>query len=292
MEEFMGYMHISNVYKDKTIMLFKECYAMEKIHGTSADVSFKDGVLTFFSGGESHDKFVKLFDQTSLIDKFKAIGEKDITVYGEAYGGSQQGMSATYGKELKFIVFDININYGDGREKWLNVPEAEAMALSLGLEFVHYEKINVTIEELNRQMLLPSVQAKRNGIVEEKKREGVVLRPLVEMTNCYGERVISKHKREDFQERKTQPSLDAEKLQVLEKAEEIANEWVTNERLNHILQKLPQGIGMDKMQDIMKAMVEDIEREAKGEIVESKEARKAIGKKTVDIFKNRLKSSI
>jgi hypothetical protein len=226
-----------------------------------------------------------------LEEKLRAIGEKDITIYGEAYGGSQQGMSETYGKNLKFIAFDININYGD-KEKWLNVPEAEAMVLSLGLEFVSYEKVETTIEELNRQMLLPSVQAKRNGITEERKREGVVLRPLQEMTNCYGERVISKHKRDDFQERKNQPSLDAEKLLVLEKAEEIANEWVTSERLSHILDKLPQGIGMDKLPDIMKAMVEDIEREAKGEIVESKEAKKAIGKKTVEMFKLRLKNGI
>ena len=287
----MSYMHINNLYKQKDIMLFKECYSMEKIHGTSAHVCLKNNNIDFFSGGESYDKFIRLFEPVILEEKIRAIGEKNITFFGEAYGGSQQGMSETYGKNLKFIVFDICIDYGDSI-KWLSVPEAEAMAISVGLEFVPYEKVETTIEELNRQMMLPSAQAKRNGIMEDKKREGVVLRPLQEMINCYGERVISKHKRDDFQERKKQPTLDAEKLLVLEKAEEIANEWVTENRLQHILDKLPQGIGMDKLPDIMKAMIEDIEREAKGEIVESKEARKAIGKKTVEIFKNRLKSSI
>jgi len=29
----MGYMHISNVYRDDRIFMFKRCYAMEKIHG-------------------------------------------------------------------------------------------------------------------------------------------------------------------------------------------------------------------------------------------------------------------
>ena len=30
----MGYMHIDNLYKDQRILQFKECYALEKIHGT------------------------------------------------------------------------------------------------------------------------------------------------------------------------------------------------------------------------------------------------------------------
>ncbi len=29
----MGYMHIDNLYKDQTILMFRECYALEKIHG-------------------------------------------------------------------------------------------------------------------------------------------------------------------------------------------------------------------------------------------------------------------
>jgi hypothetical protein len=32
----MAYLHIENLYKARDIMLFRECYAMEKIHGTSA----------------------------------------------------------------------------------------------------------------------------------------------------------------------------------------------------------------------------------------------------------------
>ncbi len=44
----MGYLHIENLYKNIDIMQFKECYAMEKIHGTSAHVRFKDGEVAFF----------------------------------------------------------------------------------------------------------------------------------------------------------------------------------------------------------------------------------------------------
>ena len=35
----MGYRHIDNLYKNQDILLFRECFALEKIHGTSANVA-------------------------------------------------------------------------------------------------------------------------------------------------------------------------------------------------------------------------------------------------------------
>ena len=40
----MSYMHIDNLYKNQDILLFKECYALEKIHGTSAGLEFGLGL--------------------------------------------------------------------------------------------------------------------------------------------------------------------------------------------------------------------------------------------------------
>ena len=57
----MGYLHIPNLYRAQDILLFKRCYAMEKIHGTSAHVQLKDGMLTYFSGGGKHAIFMELF---------------------------------------------------------------------------------------------------------------------------------------------------------------------------------------------------------------------------------------
>ena len=37
----MAYHHIDNLYRNQDVLLFKEVYALEKIHGTSAHVSFK-----------------------------------------------------------------------------------------------------------------------------------------------------------------------------------------------------------------------------------------------------------
>ena len=54
----MGYMHIDNLYKDQRVLQFKECYCMEKIHGSSAHVSFDkiDGknIINYYAGGVPH----------------------------------------------------------------------------------------------------------------------------------------------------------------------------------------------------------------------------------------------
>ena len=310
----MGYLHIENLYRPQaqTILLFRECYALEKIHGTSAHISFTftisheipEGrwIPSFFSGGESYNNFVKLFDQEKLLAAVNDLGtpkDQVITVYGEAYGGSQQGMSATYGKQLKFIVFDVQVG-----ENWLNVPDAEDVAKKLGLEFVFYKKcslvtcvnpmrVETNLKEIDAERDAPSVQAKRNGILEDKPREGVVLRPLVEMKLNNGSRIIVKHKGDSFRETTTpRPVVDPAKLQVLSEATAIANEWVTNTRLEHVLQKLPTPHDMSLVPQLIKAMTEDVLREGEGEIVVSDAAKKAIGKKAVELFKAHLNSQI
>lgn len=278
-------MHIDNLYKNQDVLAFKECYALEKIHGTSAHVSWKEKKLNFFAGGCSHENFVKLFNQDALGKAFEGIGAPEVTVFGEAYGGKLQGMSGTYGKELKFIAFDVKID-----DNWLAVPQAEDVCKGLGIEFVHYVKISTDLAEIDKQRDAESVQAVRNGMGPGKKREGVVLRPPFEVKKNNGERVMSKHKIEEFAERQNVPPVaDPAKLKALADAQAIAEEWVTPMRLTHVLDKLGCGTDISKTGDVVKAMVEDVLREGSGEIVDSKDARSAIGRKTAEIFKTRIK---
>jgi hypothetical protein len=86
--------------------------------------------------------------------------------------------------------------------------------------------------------------------------------------------------------------VDPAKMKVLSEAQAIANEWVTSERLKHVLDSLGNPTGMEAMPEIIKAMLEDITREGKGEIIESKDARKVIGSKTVMMFKIKLKEDL
>jgi predicted Zn-dependent peptidase len=82
--------------------------------------------------------------------------------------------------------------------------------------------------------------------------------------------------------------------QVLAEANAIAQEWVTRERLTHVLDHAKAaGTPFTSKPDIPKliaAMRDDIYREAKGEIVESKEAETAIGRLTATLFLERISS--
>jgi hypothetical protein len=260
---------------------------MEKIHGTSAHISwkFEQKRVGFFTG-ENHPLFVSLFNEEFLIKKFEEIfPDQNVVIFGEHYGGKCQGMSHTYGKESKFIGFDVKVG-----EIWLNVPNAEDVCNQFNIEFVHYNKIDVTLENLTALRDMYSMQAVRNGMGYDHKREGIVCRPLVEMRTNNGDRVICKYKPDEEMETKTKREVSPEQLKILSDAKEIAEEWVTNKRLEHVLQKFPADVNMEAMGDVIKAMIEDVYREGKDEIVESKEVGKAIGGMTVKLFKQKLQS--
>jgi hypothetical protein len=281
----MGYLKIDNLYKNQDILLFKECYAMEKIHGTSAHVSWKpdEDRMGFFSGGEKYDRFCALFDAEALAGQAREVLEYPTIFFGEAYGGKQQGMSKTYGDELKFVVFDVKVG-----EHWLSVPQAHELTTTFGLEFIDYVKIPTDLVAIDAERDRPSTQAQRNGIEEEKMREGIVLRPLIEVKTNNGKRVIAKHKRAEFRERKTIPEVDPAKREILETADAIADEWVTPMRMNHVLDKLGNPNDIVRTGDVIKAMVADVCEEADVFIVDSKAARKAIGKKAAKMYKDRI----
>jgi hypothetical protein len=319
----MGYRKIANLYKERHILdLFREVYALEKIHGTSAHVSFRSGLgLKLFSGGEKHVNFAKLFatpeeivdherrmaehvenlknggnqvdpnelwDLQELTAKFEEFGDyskfEGITIYGEAYGGRQQGMKDTYGAKLKFVAFEVRI--GDA---WLDVPKAEKVATDLGFEFVDYARGPATVEFINQERDRDSTQAIRNGMGPGKMREGVVLRPLMELTKNGGGRIMVKHKRDDFRETKTPRVVDSEKLKVLTQAQEIAEEWVVDMRMTHVLDKLQAaGVNTHSMQStgqVVKAMIADVKVEGEGEMVWTKEVEKAIGRAAAQLYK-------
>lgn len=293
----MGFMHIDNLYKAQTILDFRECYALEKINGTSAHLAWRGGKLTFFSGGESHVNFVAIFDVAALEAKFRErfgdAPDADVTVYGEAYGGKCQHMSGTYGKALKFVAFDVKIG-----ESFLSVPNAEGFATWLGLEFVDYARVTTDLAALDAERDKPSTQAVRNGITEPKVREGVVLRPIQEWSDYRGNRVIAKHKRAEFAERgRPNVELDPSRREMLAGAEAIALEWVTPMRLEHVIDAIlatrdEKAIDMRDTPVVIAAMVDDVVREASGEIVDSQPARKAMSQRTVQLLKERLHATL
>jgi len=286
----MGYLHIDNLYKAQEILAFKKCYALEKIHGTSAHVSWNKGIK-FFSGGESYNNFIRLFDAERLATMFEGrfTTEDRVTVFGEAYGGRCQQMSKTYGATLKFVAFDVQVG-----DSWLSVPQAHEFVAYLGLEFVDFAEVSTDLQALDVERDKPSTQALRNGIAESRIREGVVLRPPFEVVMNNGRRVICKHKRDEFAERgRPKVELDPSKREMLANADAIALEWVTPMRVEHVIDAVlssrqDKNIEMRDTPLVIAAMIEDVTREAAGEIVDNAPARKAISQRTVALFKQRV----
>lgn len=282
----MSYTHIDNLYKNQGILLFKQCYAMEKIHGTSAHISKnKDGKVIFFSGGSNHAEFLSLFNIDELTEKIIAKSSAPFTVYGEAYGGKLMKMSKTYGDRLRFIAFEVKIG-----DSWLNVPKAQEFAVSLGFDFVHYKLISTALETIDTERDAPSIQAQRLGMGDNLPREGIVLRSPEEVIFNNGARAIAKHKSDAFRETATKRKIvDPSSLEVLTKAKDIANEWVTRERLNHILTENALELRIEHIGKVIPLMQNDIAREARGEIVLSSEAIKEISRATALLIKEEVR---
>ncbi len=295
----MGYLSIPNLYRPEAqqILAFKQVYALEKIHGTSAHLRWDGNLVHFFSGGERHDKFTSLFDQAKLKETFLEKRLTDVTIFGEAYGGKQQGMSATYGPELKFVAFDVTIN-----DTWLRVPDAEGFCSSFGIDFVGWQLIPTKLDIINFWRDAPSLQATKNGIEGSKLREGIVLRPIYEFTDNRGNRVIAKHKGEAFSERERPVHpVDPEKATQMEKAEALALEWATPMRLEHVINKLISErenklVHMEDTKELIKRMCVDVENEFDGEegIIHllSTAEKKAVGTRTAKLFRTRLEAGI
>ena len=110
-----------------------------------------------------------------------------VCLYGEGYGPGIQKGGGNYRKDKSFILFDININ-----GKWLERDDVERIGIELGFDLVP----QVGIMNLKDAMIF--CQRGFNSEFGDFKAEGIIARPLVPLTNKFGERVITKLKCSDF----------------------------------------------------------------------------------------------
>jgi len=60
-------------------------------------------------------------------------------------------------------------------------------------------------------------------------------------------------------------------------------------RLTHVLDLFPRPLDISQTEAVVRAMVQDVLKESVGEIVDSKDTRKAISRKAANLFKARVK---
>jgi len=297
----MAYMHIHNLYKARDILLFKECWALEKIHGTSAWATYYGRMptkaLVLHPGQMTVEKFAPFFPDDLLERMIRRFGDRTVRLNGEHYGGIRkhdriQKMGHVYG-ERGFVLFDVRVDDIDDPtiRRWLSFDKVQIVGAELGLDVVHGVRIPCDMNHIDEQRDSPSQQAIKRGMGMHHPREGIVLRPLEEFTRNNGARVIAKHKTDAYCETTTRRDVSEAKLKVLKDADAIAFEWVTEQRLEHVLQTFDE-VGIELTGQIIKRMIDDVEREGEGELVMSKDARKCIAKRTALMFKAKLEASL
>jgi hypothetical protein len=291
----MGYANIENLYEIGTtnykmysMSLFKQIWATEKIHGTSAWITYKNDQLSYHAGGWHKEAFPSLFDGEFLLKKMKEIfGVKQpIKLYGEHYGGNIMKMGEIYGG-LGFILFDINV-----QGVFLSFDKVQILAGQLELDIVEGIVIENTHEAIREYTNRPSTLALNRGLGEHI-REGIVLRPLEEFRRNNDKRVIAKNKTEKYIEYNVPRKKDKSRnTQSIEKSKQVAFTWVNAMRLEHILSKsFPENTATIRdTGTVIREMIADIKKESVGEAVITKDVEKEIGSLTREYFHDYLES--
>ena len=201
---------IEGEYRQPEVEYLKDLQwiATEKVDGTNIRVmynnlmedGFPDKSITFNGKSDNaqlHGDLVKKLQETFLphlplfIEKFEG---KQVCLYGEGYGaGIQTG--GCYLDHKDFILFDVWI---DGT--WLSRGNVEGIALMLGIKTVPIAYIGTLPEMVSIVKL--GLQSKWSDEHRVFEAEGIICRPIVELKDSRGNRILVKIKARDFIDKK------------------------------------------------------------------------------------------
>lgn len=158
----------------------------EKVDGTNIRISSEDGDLVIAGRTDNAQIPAFLFHAIQkAIDP--AIIPEGSTLYGEGYGAKIQKGGGNYRPDASFVLFDV---FCGGL--WLKRDDVDDIADKLGIECVPV---------VGRGTLPEMVECARGGMVSQWgdfSAEGIVARPVVDMKDRRGERIITKIKTRDF----------------------------------------------------------------------------------------------
>lgn len=164
----------------------------EKVDGTNIRIMW-DGVDIKIGGktdnAQIHKDLITRLEELFFTKKevfIEKFGEKQVCLYGEGYGaGIQNG--GKYKSTKDFVLFDVLI---DGY--WLDRGNVQGIADMFGVDIVPIIKEGTLYE------LVDMVKSGFKSNWGDFVAEGIVARPVVELTNKFGERIITKIKYRDF----------------------------------------------------------------------------------------------
>ena len=190
---------IEGQYINETVRYLKDAIweFTEKIDGTNISIVWDGHKVEFHGRTEraqipSHlvNKLNEMFGGETNEEMFEQIfGDTPMILYGEGYGYKIQNGGA-YRDDVSFILFDV---YQPTNDIWLKREAVEDIAKQFNIDVVPII-IRGTIDDAVRL-----VKANPMSTIGSAKMEGVVGRPIVELKDRLGKRVIIKVKVRDFE---------------------------------------------------------------------------------------------
>lgn len=282
-DKFTQYPHIENIDNIPSIFDVSDILITEKVHGSAMRIGIVDGRLRI--GGrklefqniapESKDGqgFVSWVIDTGLEKRMReAFTGHDVILYGEWHGSGtpskgwpqiQKGIRYLKGND--FRVFDIKL---DG--KYLPQDQVAGWASKVGLKTMPILYKGKPDQKIFDSLIdTMSKVGEENGIVDaENTIEGIVIRPNEMQWDAKRVPIMAKYKVGKWAERASlakHPNRTKPKEKVeIPGAKEFAEEFVTQTRLEHVLDQLKEAnlpIEMRSLGEVMKRMGQDIKRE-------------------------------
>ena len=189
---------IFGTYRDETVkyLRFNDWQFTEKIDGTNISVEW-DGHAVSFHGRTERAQIPKhlleYLEKTFLTTEAEELfeqtyGDKNVILYGEGYGAKIQN-GGNYRSDVSFILFDVLIG-----DNWQEREWVEKTAKMFGIDVVSVVFVGSLEEGVDY------VMEHHPSTIGTAMMEGVVGRPMVEMRDRLGKRIIVKIKWEDFKE--------------------------------------------------------------------------------------------
>lgn len=295
---FFKYPHLDSIYRVSDIMLQDEVIATEKIDGSSFRFGIIDGIV--YAGTRNRtilkvNKIEPMYDadgdygfikwmkdnniRNRLFDNFSDV---NIVFYGEFFGNGIQ-KRVDYGPDKYFRIFDIRVKYIDTLD-FVSWDIIKSLSLRMRLDVVpelYRGKPDPKI--LESLVVKPSVVASLNGVAEPKNHEGIVIKPIIPAKDRKGDWLITKFKNPSFEERKSKrEKTSIESPEVLKSINDFVTEFVTEERLTHVLDHLrDKGIEVNDIKStphVLKEFGNDIEREGAKDLINSGLEWKQVGR--------------
>lgn len=167
----------------------------EKVDGTNIRVIWKDGLVSV--GGRTDNAQLP----AQLLDAIRGMATpelfassfpdcSDVILYGEGYGAGIQKAGVGYSHKKGFILFDVKVG-----EWWLEDDDVRDVGAKMGIPVVPL---------FGEMTLANATEMVRGGILSRcasvvgTKAEGLVGRPVKQLFDRHGNRLIVKLKSKDF----------------------------------------------------------------------------------------------